>query len=129
MAQTMPNSGPGYAKRPDHRVDLEPGPHHVQVIFNGEVIADSMAAVTVNESTYPPVHYVPLADVRQDVLRASDHTSYCPFKGRANYWSLDVGGKRAENAVWAYNEPYDEVAELKGKVAFYPSQVDQILID
>lgn len=124
-----PNSGPGYATRPEHRVALSAGPSRVRVMFNGEVIADTAAAVTVNESNYQPVHYIPLADVRPDVLRASDHTSFCPFKGRARYWSLEAGDKRADNAAWAYDEPYDEVAGLKGKVAFYPGQVDSILID
>jgi uncharacterized protein (DUF427 family) len=57
------------------------------------------------------------------------HKTYCPFKGEASYWTIDLGGKHAENAVWSYEAPYDEVARIKGYMAFYPNRVDRILID
>lgn len=120
------NSGPGFRNKPDHRVDLEPGPERVRVLLDGETIADTHGALTVNETGYEPVHYIPAADVREDVLVPSTHTSYCPFKGEAHYWSIALGDKTAENAVWAYNEPYDEVMPLKGRFAFYPRLVDII---
>jgi uncharacterized protein (DUF427 family) len=123
------NSGPGYQQRPDHRVDLESGPSRVRVVFNGEVIADSSSAITVKESGYRPVYYVPAADVRQDLLTKTAHKSYCPFKGEASYWSLKLGDQHAENAVWGYEAPYDEVEAIKGHMAFYPNRVDQILVD
>jgi uncharacterized protein (DUF427 family) len=123
------NSGPGYRQRPDHSVDLETGSSRVRVIYNGETIADTTSAITVRESGYQPVHYVPAADVRRDLLTKSVHKTYCPFKGEASYWTVDLGGKRAENAVWSYEAPYDEVARIKGYMAFYPNRVDRILID
>jgi uncharacterized protein (DUF427 family) len=123
------NSGPGYSQRPDHRVDLEAGPSRVRVIYNGETIADTASAITVRESGYQPVHYLPAADVREDLLTKSVHKTYCPFKGEASYWTVDLGGKRAENVVWSYEAPYDEVARIKGYMAFYPNRVDQILIN
>lgn len=123
------NSGPGYKQRPDHRVDLETGPSRVRVLYSGETIADTTSAITVRESGYQPVHYVPAADVRQDLLTKTAHKTYCPFKGEASYWTVDLGGKHAENAVWAYEAPYDEVARIKGYMAFYPNRVDRILID
>lgn len=123
------NPGPGYQQHPAHRVDLEPGPARVRVIFNGEIIADTRSALTVRETNYSPVHYIPSQDVRKEALRPSRHQSYCPFKGQASYWSIEAGGKEAADAVWAYQNPYDEVASLKDYMAFYPNRVDEILID
>jgi len=120
------NSSPGFRNKPDHRVNLEPGPERVCVLFDGETIAETHGALTVDETGYEPVHYIPAADVRQDVLVPSAHTTYCPFKGEAHYWSIAFGDKTAENAVWAYNEPYDDVLPLKGRFAFYPRHVDII---
>lgn len=126
---SAPNPGPGYKQRPDHRVDLETGPSRVQIVYNGETIADTTAAITLRESGYQPVHYVPAADVRQDLLTKTVHKSYCPFKGEASYWSIDVEGKHAENALWGYEAPYDEVARIKGYMAFYPNRVDRIDVE
>jgi uncharacterized protein (DUF427 family) len=125
----MPNPGPGYRKHPEHRVEIGPGPAHVGVIFGGEIIADTKSAIAVKESGYQPVYYVPRDDVRQDLLVKTAHKTYCPFKGEASYWSIQLGGKQAENAVWSYSEPYDEVADLKDYMAFYPNRVDQILVE
>ncbi|MXG91605.1 DUF427 domain-containing protein [Nocardioides flavescens] len=93
-------------------------------VFRGErKIADTTQALTLAEASYPPVQYVPLADVDSAVLQPSDHASYCPFKGEASYYSLDVDGDRADDAVWTYEAPYDAVADIAGHVAFYPDQV------
>ena len=123
-----PNPGPGYKARPEHRVDLVPGPARVRVVLGNEIIAETTSAITLREASYPPVHYIPAADVRHDLLAASPHKTYCPFKGEASYWSIKLDGARVENAVWAYCEPYDEVAPIKGYMAFYPKLVDDIII-
>jgi uncharacterized protein (DUF427 family) len=120
------NTAPGYLRHPNHRVDIEPSSVHVQVEFNGEVVADTRSALLVLESRHDPVYYVPRRDVKMALLVATDHTSYCPFKGHARYWSIKVGQRSAENAVWAYDEPYDEAQQLQGYVAFYPDRVDRI---
>lgn len=99
------NSGPGYRRHPGHSVMLEAGPSRVRVMFNGETIADSRSALTLRETNYPPVYYIPMADIRADAIEPTDHSSYCPFKGEASYWSVVAGGKRAENAIWAYQQP------------------------
>jgi uncharacterized protein (DUF427 family) len=123
----MANPAPGYATKPDHRVDLVPEAQRVRVTFAGAVIADSGAALRVEETGHGPVHYLPEADVRFDLLRPTEHHTYCPFKGDCSYWTIDAGGgKRAENAVWAYNAPYDEATGLAGHYAFYQSRVDKI---
>ena len=118
-------SGPGYKQHPEHHVDLEHGPARVQVIFNGEIIADSTDVITVKESDHDPVYYLPREHVKMDRLIRTDHRTYCPFKGEASYFTLS-NGRTAKNAVWSYEQPYDEVAAIKGRVAFYPDKVDAI---
>jgi uncharacterized protein (DUF427 family) len=109
---------------PEHPITIEPNPGRVIVRAGGEVIADTRSALTLREATYAPVQYVPLGDVDDDLLTPSDHDSYCPFKGEANYYSVPVAGERGVNAVWEYREPYDAVAAIRGHVAFYADRVE-----
>jgi uncharacterized protein (DUF427 family) len=118
-------SGPGYKRHPRHLVDLEHGPPRVQIIFDGEIIADSSDVITVKESGHAPVYYLSREHVRMDRLIRTDHRTYCPFKGEASYFTLS-SGRTAENAVWSYEQPYDEVAAIKQRLAFYPDKVDAI---
>jgi uncharacterized protein (DUF427 family) len=126
----MPNLAPGYATKPEHRVGLVPETRRVRVTFAGAVIADSRAAVRVEETGHGPVHYVPEKDVRLDLLRPTGHKTYCPFKGDCSYWTIEVesgtGSRTAENAVWGYRAPFDEASGLAGHYAFYQSRVDAI---
>ena len=129
----MPNPAPGFATRPNHRVDLLPEKRRVKVVFGGETIADSSAALRVEESDHGPVHYLPEKDVRVDLMRATEHHTRCPYKGEASYWTIEVPAangavRRSENAVWAYPTPYDEVSGLAGYYAFYTSRVDGITL-
>jgi uncharacterized protein (DUF427 family) len=119
----MGNSGPGYAKHPEHRITTRPADMRVQVKVNGEVIADTRDAIELKEASYPVVYYVPRRDAKMDRLVRTSHTTYCPFKGHASYFSLADG---PENAVWSYEQPYDEVAVIKDLLAFYPDKVDSI---
>ncbi|WP_410615979.1 DUF427 domain-containing protein [Amycolatopsis sp. lyj-109] len=111
---------------PDHPITVEPTKARVVVKAGGRVIADSRNAFTLQESTYPAVQYIPLADVDAGVLERTDHETYCPYKGEAGYYSLNVGDVQAENSVWTYEKPYDAVAPIKDHVAFYPNVVDSI---
>ena len=111
---------------PDHPITVEPTKARVVVKAGGRVIADSRNAFTLQESTYPAVQYIPLADVDAGVLERTDHETYCPYKGEASYYSLNAGDVQAENAVWTYEKPYDAVAPIKDHVAFYPNVVDSI---
>ena len=120
------NSGPGYAQRPDHRITTRPAGMRVQVKFNGEVIADSANAIRMEEGTYSPVYYIPRKDVKMERFARTTHSTYCPFKGHASYYTLASGDRTAENAVWSYEQPYDEVSIIKDHVAFYPDKVDSI---
>jgi uncharacterized protein (DUF427 family) len=111
---------------PDHPITIAPAQKRVRVTFAGKTIADSTRALTLSEAGYAPVFYIPRADAAMDALTASDHHSYCPYKGEAGYFSIAAGGKRSENAVWTYAEPYPAVAAIKEHLAFYPSRVDKI---
>jgi len=117
------NSGPGYKKYPDHRITTNPAGVRVQVKLDGEVIADTRDAIRLEEGDYPAVYYFPRKDVKMERLVRSKHQTVCPFKGTASYYSLKNG---AENAVWTYETPYDEVSVIKERLAFYPDKVDSI---
>jgi uncharacterized protein (DUF427 family) len=114
----------GFKTNPDYRITFEPSPRRVRVKFNGETIADSTAAHLLFETRHLPVYYFPRRDVRADLLRATDHHSFCPYKGTASYWSVAVGNKVSENALWGYPEPFEEVAAIADYVAFYWDRVD-----
>lgn len=112
----------------DHPITVAPTGKHVTVRVNGEVVAESDSALTLQESTYPAVQYIPIGDVVQTALTSSDTTTYCPYKGDASYYSVPVGGERSADAIWVYESPYDAVAEIKDHVAFYPDRVDSIVV-
>ena len=118
MARTVLQPGP------QHPITVEPAPGRVTVQVAGTPVADTSSALALQEANYPVVYYVPLADVRSEVLKPSDHTTYCPYKGDASYYSLVDGDAVAENAVWCYVTPYDAVSEIAGRVAFYPHLVE-----
>ena len=90
-----------------------------------QVVADSRHALTLQESTYPAVQYIPMADVDQGVLRRTDTATYCPFKGDASYYSVQTrGGQMVEDVIWTYEKPYAAVAEIADHVAFYPDRAE-----
>jgi uncharacterized protein (DUF427 family) len=108
----------------EHPITVEPTGKHVTVRVNGEVVADTDDALTLQESTYPAVQYIPLRDVVQTVLQPSDTTTYCPFKGDASYYSVTTAGATVDDAIWTYEQPYQAVAGIAGHVAFYPNKAD-----
>jgi uncharacterized protein (DUF427 family) len=110
----------------DHPITIEPNPRRVRVLFRGKVVADTRRALTLAEAGYPPVQYIPRADADMSVFSPTDHASHCPFKGDASYFTLEVDGKSAKNAVWSYVDPYPAVAAIKEHLAFYPDRVDRI---
>ncbi|MDA0674899.1 MAG: DUF427 domain-containing protein [Proteobacteria bacterium] len=114
---------------PDHPIVLQANPARIVVTVAGKVLADTKEAVTMREATYPPVHYIPRKDVDMTLLSRTDHTTYCPFKGDAAYYSIPVGGKRSVNAVWTYEQPHAAVNDIKDHVAFYLDRVDGVAID
>jgi uncharacterized protein (DUF427 family) len=111
---------------PDHPIAIEPNPARIVVSIAGRVLADTQSALTLREADYPPVQYIPLDDLDRSLIHETDHTSYCPFKGDAGYYSIPAGGERSINAIWTYRHPHAAVAEIKDHVAFYPDRVDAI---
>jgi uncharacterized protein (DUF427 family) len=107
-----------------HPITITPSADRVVVQFGDRMIADTKSALTLQEASYPPVQYIPLADVDPELLQRTDHATFCPYKGDAGYYSLVIDGDTYDNAVWTYEEPYDAVAEIAGYVAFYPNVVD-----
>lgn len=111
---------------PPHRIFVEPSAKRVRIEIGGEIVADTTSSLVLHETGLLPVVYVPIADVRDDLLRPSDHRTTCPFKGEATYWSVVVGDRVETDVVWAYPDPLPEVAALAGYVAFYLRRVDAV---
>jgi uncharacterized protein (DUF427 family) len=111
---------------PDHPITIEKTPQRVRVTVAGKTIADSRDALTLREASYPPVQYIPRKDIDFAQLERTTHTSHCPYKGDASYYSIVPGGARSVNAVWSYETPHPAVAQIKEHVAFYPNRVDAI---
>jgi uncharacterized protein (DUF427 family) len=118
-----------HAGTPGHPIDIGPADGRVRVTFAGHVVADSDAALMLAEASYPPVCYIPPEHVDFTVLERSSHTTRCPYKGEASYYSISVGDRTAQNAVWCYEEPLDAVSAIAGYCAFYPDRVDSVQID
>jgi len=120
MARTIKVPGP------DHPITIERNAQRVIVKIADLVVADTRNALTLKEASYPAVQYIPRQDVDMTLLQRTDHSTYCPYKGECNYYSIPIGGERAANAVWTYEQPYEAVALIKDHVAFYPDRVDTI---
>jgi uncharacterized protein (DUF427 family) len=108
----------------DHVLFFEGSPRRVRVMFGGEIVADSRRVKLMHEQGHLPVYYFPRGDVRRDLLEATGHTTHCPFKGDASYWSVRVGDRVVENAVWGYPEPIDSAPPLADYLAFYWRMMD-----
>jgi len=108
---------------PEHPITITLNPRRVRVELDGQVIADSAHALTLQESTYPAVQYIPRADIRMDHFAKTDHHTVCPYKGQASYYSLTHDGQVLENLAWSYEEPYPAMAEIAGHLAFYANRV------
>jgi len=111
---------------PDHPITIERNGHRVVITVAGHIVADTREALTLRESSYPAVQYVPRKDVDMALLERADHITYCPYKGDCAYYSIPTGGERSINAVWTYEEPYAAVGAIKDHVAFYPDRIDTI---
>jgi uncharacterized protein (DUF427 family) len=102
---------------------------HVEVIFNGVKIVDTHRAVRVLETSHPPVYYFPLEDVKFEYFTRTARTSYCEWKGSANYYTITVDGKSAPDAAWAYLNPIAEFRSIANYIAVYPALMDACFVD
>ena len=108
---------------------LEPTTRHLRVVFGGVIIADTHRAHRVLETSHPPVYYIPPADIQMQYLTATIESSSCEWKGRAAYYTVAAGGRRAEQVAWYYPDPTPAFAPIKDAVAFYPEHMDACYVD
>ncbi|WP_261567910.1 DUF427 domain-containing protein [Frankia gtarii] len=112
-----------HPRSPYTRIDALPSSRHVRVEIDGVLVADSHRPVILFETGLVPRYYLPLVDVRQDLLRPSDTRTRCPYKGNAEYFSVEVDGTRHDDVVWTYRTPLPESARIAGLVCFYDERV------
>ena len=117
-----------HARDPFRRVDCLPSSRRVQVILDGEQVADSRRGVFLFETGHPVRHYLPISDTRLDLFAPSRYISRCPYKGISSWYHVTVKGKRHDNMVWYYADPVHESERIKGLVSFYNEFVDRILV-
>ena len=113
-----------HPRDPYKRVDAIQSSRHVEIVLDGHKIADSRRPVIVFETGTPVRYYLPIEDVKQEVLEKSDFHTRCPYKGTASYWSVNLEGRRYENIVWYYPDPIPEIPKIKGLLSFYNERVD-----
>src|SRR5919204_68059 len=113
-----------HPRDPFTRVDILASKRSVRVVIDGVTVAESDSPRILFETGLPPRYYTPLTDLRMDLLRPSSTETHCPYKGTANYWSLEVNGKVHEDAVWTYRSPFAESQKIAGLAAFYNEHVD-----
>lgn len=113
-----------HPRDPYTRVDILASSRHIEVVIGGVKVADSGHPRLLFETGLPARYYVPLVDVRMDLLRASPKITHCPYKGTANYWSVDVNGELVNDVVWTYRTPLLESVKIAGLACFYNERVD-----
>ncbi len=116
-----------HARDPHTRVDTLASSRHVRVEVDGLVVGDTTRPVALFETGLPTRWYLPLTDLRMDLLVVSQTVSHCPYKGTATYWSLNVGGRLHEDLVWCYRTPLPESQKIAGLACFYNEKVDLFL--
>ncbi|MEO8039576.1 MAG: DUF427 domain-containing protein [Betaproteobacteria bacterium] len=111
---------------PDHPITIVANPKRVIVTVGNRTVADTRAALTLREATYPEVQYIPRKDVDMSLLQRTDRATYCPYKGDCAYYTIPAGGERSVNAAWTYEAPHAAMAQIAGHLAFYAERVDTI---
>jgi uncharacterized protein (DUF427 family) len=113
-----------HPRDPHARVDILRSSRHVQVAIDGVAVADSVRPTLLFETGLPTRYYLPVTDLRVDLLRPSDRVTSCPYKGHASYWSVQVNDRLVRDVVWTYKTPLWESAKIAGLAAFFNERVD-----
>jgi uncharacterized protein (DUF427 family) len=108
---------------------LEDTSRRIKVVFNGVTIAETTRGKRVLETSHPPTYYIPPEDVQQKYLLPESRITYCEWKGRAAYYTVQVGERRVANVAWCYPSPVAQYASLKDYLTFYPALMDGCYID
>jgi uncharacterized protein (DUF427 family) len=106
---------------------IEDSPRRVRGVLGGEVVVDSKRVKLLHESGHLPVWYFPEEDVRAELLRRSEKTTRCPWKGETVYFSVEADGRVSEDAAWSYREPLPGAAAIAGMLAFHFDALDEWL--
>ena len=102
---------------------VESDERRVRVAVESVIIAESRRCQRVLETASPPTFYLPPDDVDRDALVPAERSSFCEWKGQADYWSVRIGSKLLEAVAWSYPDPFPEFSVLKGYIAFYPQRL------
>jgi uncharacterized protein (DUF427 family) len=131
MSEWLEEDEPVYThpRDPHTRVDILASSRHVRIEIDGVTVADSTSPRILFETGLPPRYYLPLTDIRTDLLRPSDSVSHCPYKGSAAYWSVDTGTNVHKDVIWIYRTPLPESQKIAGLAAFYDEKVDVFIDD
>lgn len=89
----------------------------------GAVLGESREALELTEGDYPAAIYFPRSDIAMAFLDRTDHSTTCPHKGAANYYSIVTKSQTIENAAWTYETPKEDVARIKDHLAFYATDL------
>jgi uncharacterized protein (DUF427 family) len=114
----------GHPRDPYHRIDIYPTTRHVRVLLDGEVLADSRRALGLFETGLPPRWYLPVEDVRTELLEPSAKKTRCAYKGSASYWNVRVGDRVEEDVVWTYPDPEREAEPVRDMLCFFAERTD-----
>jgi uncharacterized protein (DUF427 family) len=104
-------------------ITIAPSPARWVVRADGAILAETARALELREGSYPPVIYVPREDVAMELMDRSATQSTCPHKGEASYFSFHGQSARISDVAWSYETPKDDVAQIAGHLAFYPTKV------
>lgn len=118
------NPAPGFDRNPDKRITIERCTQTMRIIVDGTELACTQNAKRMRESGCPDVIYVPFADINFPLLEQTETRTHCPYKGDASYWRLTGAGEPGSDIMWAYEDPFDEVIEIKDHGAFFADLVD-----
>jgi len=123
------SKSPGHQQFPDHKIQEQRVGIWMKVEVNGEVVADSIDVIRVVEDKNPVRYYFPRSDVAMSLLKRSETTTLCPFKGLAHSYTLRLGNRVWPDAVWGYEDPYEEHRALQGRLAFCEEKIPGIRIE
>jgi uncharacterized protein (DUF427 family) len=110
---------------PPHRLFFEHFPRRVRAMLGGETVADTTEGRLLHETGILPRFYIPVGDVAENLIEPTDHSTHCPFKGDASYWTVRAGERTAENAIWSYPEPLESAPWLEGYMSIYWDAMDE----
>jgi uncharacterized protein (DUF427 family) len=108
---------------------LEACAKRIQILVGDVTIAETESAFRVLETSHPPVYYLPPADIRMDLVRATLKRSWCEWKGQARYFEVRVGTRIIQDAAWSYPSPSSDFADLRDHLAFYADRMDACYVD